>query len=152
MNGRRRSWLGFLVLVTMSGVLASAGTASSSPASPAKPGRIQEFAVPTPDADLIGIAAGGDGNIWFAEDFVGKVGRVTPDGVVTEFPIPKGVDAWNMAPGPDGNVWFTTDSKYVGECHRPATSACSTFPHSSTNPRSPTTSLRAGMAPCGSPA
>jgi streptogramin lyase len=114
MNGRRRSWLGFLVVVTMAGVLASAGTASSSPASSAKPGRIQEFAVPTPDAGLIGIAAGADGNIWFAEDFVGKIGRITPEGVVTEYPVPKGAHAWNMAPGPDGNVWFTTDNKYVG--------------------------------------
>ena len=37
-----------------------------------------------------GITVGPDGNLWFTE-LVGKIGRITPAGAVTEFPIPGGV-------------------------------------------------------------
>ncbi len=52
------------------------------------------------------IAAGPDGNLWFTE--VGKIGRITKDGVLSEFPV-GGVDSgvW-ITSGPDGNMWFTT--------------------------------------------
>jgi len=53
------------------------------------------------------IAAGSDGNLWFAG--VTVVGRVTPMGVVTEFPLPDGRFATTyvaIIAGPDGNVWF----------------------------------------------
>ena len=33
------------------------------------------------------IALGSDGNLWFTE-MVGKIGRITPAGVITEFSIP----------------------------------------------------------------
>ena len=58
-----------------------------------------------------GIAAGLDGNIWFAEYefFAGipKIVRMTPTGDRTEFP--QGLDTNFIAPGPDGNLWFTAD-------------------------------------------
>jgi streptogramin lyase len=37
------------------------------------------------------IVAGPDGNIWFTDH--GMIGRITPDGVVTEFPLPVAADA-----------------------------------------------------------
>jgi hypothetical protein len=53
------------------------------------------------------IALGPDGNLWFAENNVSKIGRITPAGVVTEFPLtPNSGPMW-IASGPDGNVWFT---------------------------------------------
>jgi virginiamycin B lyase len=39
---------------------------------------------------------------------VNQIGRITPAGVVTEFPLPNpGSQPAVIAPGPDGNLWFT---------------------------------------------
>ena len=37
---------------------------------------------------LLGITTGPDGNLWFTEFGAGKIGRITPSGSITEFPIP----------------------------------------------------------------
>jgi streptogramin lyase len=63
-----------------------------------------------------GITSGPDGNIWFTGR-AGLVGKMTPDGTVTEYPIP---DGYSKAPcaitvGPDGNMWF---SEYFGNVGR----------------------------------
>jgi virginiamycin B lyase len=64
-----------------------------------------------------GIALGSEGNLWFTESassssvssiYGGEVGRITPAGVISEFPIPgrnsePGAITW----GPDGDLWFT---------------------------------------------
>ena len=36
------------------------------------------FTVPTKPANLKGITAGPDGNLWFAESGSNKIGRITP--------------------------------------------------------------------------
>jgi streptogramin lyase len=85
-------------------------------------GRITEFFVPPRPRRASGsatesqphdIVAGPDGNLWF-DDFGGnKIGRITPRGVVTEFPLsshpenPKGSGPYGVAVGRDGAVWFT---------------------------------------------
>jgi streptogramin lyase len=92
-------------------------------------GVVTEFAVPSGLGQSFGIAAGPDGNVWFTEILQtivlsapsseqrlnaafyipsGKIGRISPSGVVTEFPIPN-VDnrPYSIAAGPDGNLWFT---------------------------------------------
>jgi streptogramin lyase len=57
-----------------------------------------------------GITAGPDGNIWFTEYGNNTLGRITPTGVLTEFPIPKaGSYPTDITSGPDGNLWFTED-------------------------------------------
>jgi streptogramin lyase len=55
-----------------------------------------------------GIAAGPDGNLWFAER-ADRIGRITPSGVVTEFStgITSGSVPFGITAGPDGNFWFT---------------------------------------------
>ena len=46
---------------------------------------ITEFSIGiSPNADPFGITAGPDGNLWFTES-AGRIGRITPSGVVTEF-------------------------------------------------------------------
>ncbi len=55
-----------------------------------------------------GITVGSDGNIWFTNwgpfgDFIGKM---TPAGSVTEFPLSGGTDPYGITSGPDGNLWF----------------------------------------------
>ena len=66
---------------------------------------LTSFPVPTPNSFPSDITLGADGNLWFVEG-VGKIGRITPQGVITEF----GTDLslpFSIATGPDGNVWFT---------------------------------------------
>ena len=74
-----------------------------------------EFPVPTLNAAPYGVAAGPDGNVWFTEEIVSKVGRITPTGAITEFPIPQPFDFPHViAAGPDGNLWFTQTNSKVG--------------------------------------
>jgi streptogramin lyase len=63
------------------------------------------FPVPTPDSFPSDITVGSDGNLWFVEG-IGKIGRSTPEGVITEFGSGLGLP-FSIATGPDGNVWFT---------------------------------------------
>jgi streptogramin lyase len=54
------------------------------------------------------ITTGPDGNIWFTEIWSGRIGRLTPSGVLTEFPAastPRGI-----VTGPDGNLWFAVSN------------------------------------------
>jgi virginiamycin B lyase len=69
-------------------------------------GRFTEFRTPTPNSFPGDITIGSDGNMWFTEQAVDKFGRVTPDGVITEF---TGLTApGSIAAGPDGNLWITS--------------------------------------------
>ena len=64
----------------------------------------------TPDGFRVDV----DGNLWVTEGWVNNVvGRITPDGKLTEFPIP--FTAAAIAAGPDGNLWFTeADGNRIG--------------------------------------
>ncbi len=54
------------------------------------------------------IAMGSDNNLWFTYSFRQAVGRITPSGVVTDFPIPTAnADSDGITAGPDGALWFT---------------------------------------------
>jgi streptogramin lyase len=60
------------------------------------------------------ITSGPDGNLWFTES--NNIGRITPAGVISEFPIPSGNTATGITSGPDGNLWFTEqDSNNIGQ-------------------------------------
>jgi streptogramin lyase len=70
---------------------------------------ITEYTVPSVAAnDLTGIAAGPDGNVWFTEYSSNAIGRITPAGVVSTFPIPTaGSIPGSITGAPDGALWFT---------------------------------------------
>ena len=71
-------------------------------------GSFATFSIPTAGSNPRAIAAGPDGDLWFAEYSANKIGRITTAGVVTEFPIPTaGSGLLGIAAGPDGNLWFT---------------------------------------------
>src|SRR5262249_39425251 len=57
-----------------------------------------------------GIAAGSDGNVWFTEA-IGKIGRITPAGVITEFDTTPFGEPGRITAGSDGNLWFTVGGK-----------------------------------------
>jgi streptogramin lyase len=53
----------------------------------------------------LGVATGPDGNVWFTM-VGGGIGRVTPAGVITEFPITGG-SPQGIAAGADGQIYFS---------------------------------------------
>jgi streptogramin lyase len=62
----------------------------------------------TPHQSPYQITNGPDGNVWFTEDTDNVIGKITPSGVVTEYPIPTtNAGLRKITNGPDGNVWFT---------------------------------------------
>ena len=120
------TWRSFLLLALLS-VLLFAGCGSASPAQPvprppravphatsgprvtSTPGTsmITEFPI-TQNESLSGIAAGPDKALWFTLD--AKIGRITIQGNITEFPIPtesRYPSAEGITAGPDGALWFT---------------------------------------------
>jgi streptogramin lyase len=74
-------------------------------------GFVTRFPVPTAGACASGITSGPDGNLWFTEHYRNKIGRMTPDGQVTEFRIgPVDQNFPNeIVTGPDGNLWATSN-------------------------------------------
>jgi streptogramin lyase/photosystem II stability/assembly factor-like uncharacterized protein len=82
------------------------------------PTYVTEF--PLPDSmQPTSITAGPptDGNLWFTEmdlsALTSKIGRITPDGTIKEFPLASFVEfeaptsSQDITRGPDGNIWFT---------------------------------------------
>jgi streptogramin lyase len=60
-----------------------------------------------------GVAAGPDGNIWFASECGAGIGKITPAGVVTFYPVTKSAP-YSLASGSDGAVWFTDALYEIG--------------------------------------
>lgn len=75
---------------------------------------VTEFPLPVSNSVPYGITAGPDGNIWFTEQWGGKIGRITPDGTLTEFSIPSGGSPQDITAGPDGNLWYTDLNNKIG--------------------------------------
>jgi virginiamycin B lyase len=89
------------------------------------------------------ITAGPDGNVWFTEVDRGPgIGRITPEGVITEFTIPtRNAGPLEITTGPDGYLWFT--EAHVNRIGRVTTSGSFTeFPL-------PTAASRAGGIAAG---
>lgn len=70
-------------------------------------GVITRFRIPTEDANPVGMALGSDGNMWFAERDGNKIGRITPEGVISEYSLANASSPRGIAAGSDGNIWFT---------------------------------------------
>jgi virginiamycin B lyase len=64
--------------------------------------------IPLPTRGPAALTVGPDGNMWYANSVADLIGRVSPSGTITEFPITTGSFApQNLSIGPDGNLWFT---------------------------------------------
>jgi streptogramin lyase len=84
-------------------------------------GRFHLFTLPSSTISPRSIAVGADGNLWFTDTgagsndaWVNKIGRLTPSGAFSEFPLTlrKATDFINLLiAGPDGNLWFSIDSE-----------------------------------------
>jgi len=80
------------------------------------------------------MTAGPDGNVWFTENaypgggalITPAIGRITPAGVITEFPVPTFNVLDGITTGPDGDLWFTEQNGIVGKID-PNTGAVTEF-------------------------
>jgi len=96
-----------------------------------EPERLEERALltltftdfPLPLVEVVepqGITAGADGNLWFTENRANRIGRETPAGALTEFPLPADVTSPGpIAAGPDGNLWVGA-SQSLGDSQQEA--------------------------------
>jgi virginiamycin B lyase len=70
-------------------------------------GLITRFQPPTRANGAWQITTGPDNALWFTEASAGKIGRITTDGKIREFPVSKNANPSGIATGPDGALWFT---------------------------------------------
>jgi streptogramin lyase len=84
-------------------------------------GTLKQFRVPTPNANPKEITQGSDGNFWFTESHVEPpqsdnhhVGRITPDGTITEFLVCSFCFPNDIAQGPNGVLYFTKSDPGLG--------------------------------------
>jgi virginiamycin B lyase len=114
-----------VLLLTFIGLLGGCGTSTTTNPSPTPgptltvtrelKGTISEFPLPNPDFRPGDITGGPDGNLWFTTlgttPQTGKIGRITPAGVVSEFSLPFNSFSNSITAGPDGNIWFKVPDK-----------------------------------------
>jgi virginiamycin B lyase len=96
---------GTLASATIAAIASGVSTANA-PVTPTP--TIYEYQLANVSADPLTITRGSDGNMWFTEYNVNKIGKITPTGTITEYNVPTstaGPDG--ITAGSDGNVWFT---------------------------------------------
>jgi streptogramin lyase len=81
-----------------------------------KSGEVTEFETLNA-GDPEDIAVGPDNNLWYVDSATNLIGRVTPEGSITEFTdgLSDGAGPTGIAKGPDGVLWFTeSDAGKIG--------------------------------------
>lgn len=92
---------------------------------PPHPNKITMFDTPTAFALPWSIAWNAHSSyVWFTERGIGKIGRISPSGAITEFTVPGAVSLGSIALGADGTPWFTDDVKIA---HMSATGAVTEY-------------------------
>jgi virginiamycin B lyase len=104
-----------LVAQLTSVVLAASGlTVVLAGAAPPASAGTRVIPVPTSEAGLGRIVTAPDGTMWFTEEDANKVGRITPDGQITEFAFPAEFPGTttlkDLDVAPDGTIWVVYES------------------------------------------
>jgi virginiamycin B lyase len=80
--------------------------------------------LPNSAAAIGGLTITSDGSLWFTEyaDLRSKIGRLSADGTLTEFPVPSPDRAihsgvGDMTLGPDGTLWFEKTDGFAGQTY-----------------------------------
>ena len=115
----RERLVAFAVVLTASacerGAVPTATVERTGPLFAASVGRFKSFRIPTDNSQPRHITLGSDGNMWFTESQldVAQIGRVDPDGNITEFVVPnRSSQPDDIVSGPDGALWFTGPSGF----------------------------------------
>lgn len=99
---------GLASITAMVGAVVAASVVAVAPAASAEPsaGTVTEFPVGATASSQPGnLVAGPDGALWFTELGRPFLGRITSDGVVSEFPITGAANG--LTAGPDGALWVS---------------------------------------------
>lgn len=110
---RRRT--GSIAFASILGLLAVAGCGKGTtftntpptPAPPITPNVSAEFTIPTASSHPTGITMGSDGGLYFTEQAVNKIGKISTSGTVTDYAIPGQTSPAGIVSASDGNLWFT---------------------------------------------
>jgi virginiamycin B lyase len=127
---KRKTWKGrrWLVALLILAILLSGlggltlnwyGQVSISKAGdPTRSGAVTEYSFPYHIGSMAaGVTLGPDGNVWFTNYRMGRIGKITPQGEMTEYALPSGSgptfpdsSAQLIATGSDGNLWYAAQS------------------------------------------
>ncbi len=114
--------LGTLIVGLLPGGSSPPHVVASNPANPFR--AIVSFPLPAPNEEMTRVVQGSDGNMWFSATKP-QIGRITPRGTITVFPIPDtpASQPASIASGPDGNIWFGDYQGRIGriQVHAPNT-------------------------------
>lgn len=92
-------------------------------------GRVELFAIPTANASPGTMASDARGYLWFTEWYGRKLGRIAPDGKITEYPLPPEEEIpLAVKPDREGRVWFSVAFNYGLFRLDPATGEIDEFP------------------------
>lgn len=104
----------YSITVGPDGALWFTGSAPTTPGLEGAVGRITtsgQVALFPVSGGPVTITSGPDGNLWFIDVITRELGRITPQGVVTEFPTtPIGL-LDDITTGPDGSLWFASQTE-----------------------------------------
>lgn len=75
-------------------------------------GAMTFWPLPTQSSRPHDITAGPDGALWFTEG-AGRIGRITTNGVITEYGLAVGSTPAGITAGPDGAVWWVDPKRDV---------------------------------------
>lgn len=111
----------FTLVFALAALLAIALGVMISAAKAAPVGKLTQFKVPTAGSSPEHITQASDGNFWFTESFVNdqnaqghNVGRITPTGQVSEFPVCDFCFPTDIVQGSDGILYFTKNDASLG--------------------------------------
>lgn len=130
-----------ITAVASAGVLFGLTLPAAVPALAAGKGTVVEYAGPqtAPLGEPSGITVAPDGSLWFAQTHNNTIGRITTDGVITQFSLPAAscpldvelgstCEPTGIAADKNGDLWFTeADSNRIGRFH-PATTTFTEYP------------------------
>jgi virginiamycin B lyase len=77
-------------------------------------GTFTPYAMPMNGEIADNMVLGPDGDIWFSDMGTTSIGKIAPDGTITEYPLAMGAIPTNITVGPDGNLWFSDNSGAIG--------------------------------------
>jgi streptogramin lyase len=80
-------------------------------------GVVSGFLVPGIDG-VSDMTVGPDGNYWFTETNANKIGKLTPQGALTEYQLPQGRCTYptGITAGSDNNIWFVETTEQNTGC------------------------------------
>ena len=98
-------------------------------------GEMTRFELPGPASErkwaLGGIAAGPDGDVWFTDPSLGRIGKISPaSGAITEYDLE--VAPYAITTGPGSELWFTSGG---GVGHIDTDGRATVFPRSGSGSR-----------------